>query len=163
MLLAAAATFTGAVGALLAWQPKTPLAQTVGNLAITVATILAVTGCVAAARRGGDAARAWWVMVAATAVYCAAQLAFLAEVPDTLTTLRAAVADGAAHRVLELAHRLRGAASNLGANQLATACADLELAAKHDAPADTGAAPGRVEHEMQRAADAFARAMPQRA
>ena len=89
--------------------------------------------------------------------------AFLAEVPDTLTTLRAAVADGAAHRVLELAHRLRGAASNLGANQLATACADLELAAKHDAPADTGAALGRVEHEMQRAADAFARAMPQRA
>jgi len=53
---------------------------------------------------------------------------FAASAGDPPAEVRAALARGAPEQARELAHRLRGAAANVGANALATAAAELERA-----------------------------------
>jgi signal transduction histidine kinase/CheY-like chemotaxis protein len=51
---------------------------------------------------------------------------FRAEAPPLLAALQAAVTDGNSAQLREAAHKLKGAAANLGARTLADLCADLE-------------------------------------
>ena len=53
-------------------QPGSALAQTAGDLSQLAAVLLAVAGCVAAARRGGPERRAWAVLASALGVWAAA-------------------------------------------------------------------------------------------
>jgi len=53
-------------------RPRSGLAQTVGDLAQVAAVLLAVAGCVMAARRGGPERRAWAVLASALGVWAAA-------------------------------------------------------------------------------------------
>lgn len=74
MLLGAAVAYTAAVGGVIMLRPRSPLAQTVGDLAITSACLLALAGCLVAWRRGGPTARGWLGVTCAVAVWSAAQL-----------------------------------------------------------------------------------------
>jgi len=87
--------------------------------------------------------------------------AFLAAAPAEVGALRAAVDSGDSRRVQEVAHRLRGAASNVGANRVAAICADLEAIAKGGSPADA-AQLDRLEQELDRAARALGQALLER-
>lgn len=85
---------------------------------------------------------------------------FLKDTPVQLSALEAAVALGNEPEVEELAHRLKGAASELGATALASVCADLE-AVVH--AGDLGRGPALVAQlhiELGRARDAFRVALP---
>jgi diguanylate cyclase (GGDEF)-like protein/PAS domain S-box-containing protein len=53
-------------------KPRSELAQTVGDLVQLTAALLAVAGCVAAARRGGPERRAWAVLASALGVWTSA-------------------------------------------------------------------------------------------
>jgi two-component system, sensor histidine kinase and response regulator len=53
-------------------QPRSGLAQTVGDLTQLAAALLAVAGCVMAARRGGPERRAWAVLASALGVWASA-------------------------------------------------------------------------------------------
>jgi diguanylate cyclase (GGDEF)-like protein/PAS domain S-box-containing protein len=53
-------------------QPRSGLAQTVGDLMQLLAVLLAVGGCVGAARRGGPDSRAWAVLASALGIWASA-------------------------------------------------------------------------------------------
>jgi diguanylate cyclase (GGDEF)-like protein/PAS domain S-box-containing protein len=53
-------------------RPRSGLAQSVGDLSQTAAVLLAVAGCVRAARRGGPERRAWAVLASALGVWASA-------------------------------------------------------------------------------------------
>lgn len=73
--------------------------------------------------RGLGADDGWGVLPAAAA-------AFLGAVPGDLAELREAVARGAG--LADAAHKLRGAAANIGADGVAALCAELEDASRSD-------------------------------
>lgn len=52
--------------------------------------------------------------------------AFLTSAPETLASVREAVANGSTDDLSWAAHRLRGGALHLGANRLAAVCGELE-------------------------------------
>jgi two-component system sensor histidine kinase/response regulator len=62
---------TGVLFIVLA-RPRSPFAQTVGDLGILAAVLIAVWGCVSAARRGGPTARGWALLGVATVIWAAA-------------------------------------------------------------------------------------------
>lgn len=76
LLLGAAVASTAAVGAVVLLRPRTPLAQTVGDLAILSGCLLALVGCLSASRRGGPAARGWRGLACAMALWSAGQLSW---------------------------------------------------------------------------------------
>jgi diguanylate cyclase (GGDEF)-like protein/PAS domain S-box-containing protein len=61
-----------AVTVVLVGQPRSGLAQTVGDLSELTAVLLAVAGCMGAAKRGGSDRRAWLVLALALGVWAAA-------------------------------------------------------------------------------------------
>ena len=73
---------------------------------------------------------------------------FLAGAPATLAALRAA-ATGDAPALTEGAHRLKGAAANLGATRLAGICAELEAMGRDVPEAGIGEALDRLERAME--------------
>ncbi|MHA7272676.1 hybrid sensor histidine kinase/response regulator [Arthrobacter sp. TMT4-20] len=82
--------------------------------------------------RGLGAADGWGVLPAAAA-------AFLEGVPADLAALRRAIEQGTGLR--DAAHKLRGAAANIGADGVAALCGELE----NDAVADAETHPARIE------------------
>ena len=64
---------------------------------------------------------------------------FLEEVPSAVEALSAAVSDRDHDRIVAVAHKLKGACLNLGADGLGRLCAELESSAlaRKDAPLDT--------------------------
>ena len=74
VLLGLVVAYTAAVGGVIAAQPRSAFAQTVGDLAITSSCLLALAGCLRAWRRGGPAARGWRMMAVAVAVWSAGQV-----------------------------------------------------------------------------------------
>jgi HPt (histidine-containing phosphotransfer) domain-containing protein len=72
---------------------------------------------------------------------------FVADAPAALAVLRTAGGEGAA-ALSEEAHRLKGAAANLGANRLAAVCAELEAAGRGDGTAEIGDLLDRLEIEL---------------
>ncbi len=75
-MLTAVLLFTALVAGVISLQPRSLLAQSVGDGAITLAVLLALVGCLRAWRRGGPAARAWAAMSVAMGVYFTAQLLY---------------------------------------------------------------------------------------
>jgi diguanylate cyclase (GGDEF)-like protein/PAS domain S-box-containing protein len=61
-----------AVAIVLVTRPRSGLAQTVGDLMQLTAALLAVAGCIGAARRGGPERRAWAVLASALGVWTSA-------------------------------------------------------------------------------------------
>ncbi len=61
---------------------------------------------------------------------------FLAQVPGALDTLSGAVEDGAAERVAQLAHKLKGSCDSIGALRMALVCRSLQQLAGAAAPAE---------------------------
>ena len=61
---------------------------------------------------------------------------FLDDCPRILETLRTSVATGDSYAVRTSAHRLKGAAANIGAARVAAACLALEKAAPDTTPSD---------------------------
>jgi CheY-like chemotaxis protein/HPt (histidine-containing phosphotransfer) domain-containing protein len=55
---------------------------------------------------------------------------FLADSPQQLASMRAALADGAAEIVQRAAHSLKASSASMGAQRLAAACANVELLAR---------------------------------
>src|ERR1017187_3515688 len=53
-------------------RPRSGLAQTVGDLSQLTAVLLAVAGCIGAARRGGPERRGWAVLASALGVWATA-------------------------------------------------------------------------------------------
>ncbi|MCI0534850.1 MAG: PAS domain S-box protein [Verrucomicrobiales bacterium] len=68
---------------------------------------------------------------------------FLADVPDCLGQIRAALNEQKADDLRRLAHSLKGSAGNLGAEDLSFLCHELEMAAKHT---DLATAPRLIQH-----------------
>lgn len=60
---------------------------------------------------------------------------FLDDVPRRLAAMRSALAEGDLRTLSQLAHTLKGTSSNLGAGDLATACADLQSGSEGGSPA----------------------------
>ncbi|MGH8973023.1 MAG: PAS domain S-box protein [Acidimicrobiia bacterium] len=76
--------------------------------------------------------------------------AFVAEAPAAMASLRAAAAAGGA-ALSQSAHRLKGAAANLGATRLAAVCGDLETAGRatgETGETDVGALLHRLESDL---------------
>ncbi|WP_404382643.1 response regulator [Knoellia locipacati] len=59
-------------------DPRSGLAQSVGNLGILVAVVTACASCVLAARRGGPAARAWTAFAVSTGLWAIGQAMYTA-------------------------------------------------------------------------------------
>ena len=57
-------------------RPRSGVAQAVGDLAILLAALAAVAGCLGASRRRGPDANGWLVMAVATGVWSLGQLAY---------------------------------------------------------------------------------------
>jgi HPt (histidine-containing phosphotransfer) domain-containing protein len=74
---------------------------------------------------------------------------FVAEVPDDLRTLGVMIESGDAHGVWQLAHRLKGAALNLGASQVGTVALELETIGKSGDLADARQTFTRLEQAYQ--------------
>ncbi len=85
---------------------------------------------------------------------------FVAEAPATLAALRAA-AGGDAVAVTEGAHRLKGAAANLGATRLAGVCAELEAMGREAPAADTAELLGRLERDLAATCEALQESVTQ--
>ncbi len=71
-LVVVIATTVIGVLVLVLTRPRSAEAQTVGDLAILAAVLLAVTGCVSAARRNESTARGWAALAGATVVWAVA-------------------------------------------------------------------------------------------
>ncbi len=80
---------------------------------------------------------------------------FLADSPESLQAIRAAVARGDAPALAKAAHRLKGSAQHLGAAALADCCARLERAGLDSSLIDAGAAAEALGHELARARSAL--------
>jgi HPt (histidine-containing phosphotransfer) domain-containing protein len=81
--------------------------------------------------------------------------AFLAESPDRLAALRAAVRSGDAPELAGAAHHLKGSAANVGATDLAALCASLETSNGSDDPG-TAELVEQITAELDRAGRALA-------
>ena len=81
---------------------------------------------------------------------------FLDDAGDQIERLRLAVESADAHSVAQIAHRLKGAAGNVGAETMAEACRMLERAA-YD-PASPALSPhyGEVRRQLERTRSGFA-------
>jgi HPt (histidine-containing phosphotransfer) domain-containing protein len=84
---------------------------------------------------------------------------FLAEAPTLLASTGAALAAGDAEAVHQFAHRLRGAATNLGAVALTDACAELEAIGRGGRLAGAEVALARVGAEVDRSSSALQAAL----
>jgi len=68
-----AVLMTGGVAALTAVSPRTALAQTVGDLTILTAVVLAFLACLSAARSGGPAGRGWALLTVSAGLWTVGQ------------------------------------------------------------------------------------------
>lgn len=75
---------------------------------------------------------------------------FLDDCPMILENLRRSVETGDADGVRTSAHRLKGAAANIGAVGVAASCLELEQATPDTSPSDLEVL-GRLEAELERA------------
>lgn len=96
-------------------------------------------------------------------VFPAASEAFLIDLPGLLQGLRAAVGRDDATTMGELAHKLRGAAANLGANRVAKLCPAFERVGPPGVPrSDLTRALVQLEQELMLVEDALARELASR-
>lgn len=89
----------------------------------------------------------------------AAVNAFLQDCPTILAEMRQAVGTGDAHRLRESAHRLKGAAANIGAVSVAALCHQAENAGSSRTRPDSELL-DQIEAELQRAARLLRDALP---
>lgn len=80
---------------------------------------------------------------------------FLSTTPAELAALTQAVDRGDGAAVHQVAHRLRGAAANLGATSLSARCADLERLGEADRLGDAHTLLNVLRGEFDRAATAL--------
>ena len=80
---------------------------------------------------------------------------FQADARTQIAAIREAVAAAEAERLRHAAHGLKGAASNLGAKQLADLCLDLERLGRAGTTAGAEGMLARIEPEYERACAAF--------
>lgn len=85
---------------------------------------------------------------------------FLADTPEQLGALEVAVAIGNGPKVAELTHRLKGAASELGATALASVCDELEALVRTDDLRRGSALIALLHAELKRAREAFRTLLP---
>ncbi|GAA5786849.1 hypothetical protein GCM10007860_22780 [Chitiniphilus shinanonensis] len=70
--------------------------------------------------------------------------AFLPLLQETLQTLPPALAAGDADEIINLSHKLKGAALQLGAQRLASSCRDIEMAGRQGLLGDAESSFGQV-------------------
>jgi len=80
---------------------------------------------------------------------------FLDDMPDQLEKLRKAVEERDADSTARAAHRIKGAAGNVGADRLSQMCGDLEQSSRAKAAADSGRTLAEIEQEWGRVQGAF--------
>lgn len=78
---------------------------------------------------------------------------YLDDAPTQLKKLREAVAAADPGRTSSVAHRLKGASGNLGAERLAELCHRLEVLGRKAGPPDFGETFGELDDEFSRVRD----------
>jgi HPt (histidine-containing phosphotransfer) domain-containing protein len=78
---------------------------------------------------------------------------YLDDAPTQLEILREAVAAADSKRTSSVAHRLKGASGNVGAERLSELCQKLEALGRNGEPAGFGAVFGELDTEFGRVRD----------
>jgi HPt (histidine-containing phosphotransfer) domain-containing protein len=84
---------------------------------------------------------------------------FLSEVPAQLSALHAAIAEGSAESVSQIAHRLRGSALEIGALRMAPVCGAIEYAARAGSLEDAAGRADSLSQEFVATRDALQQAI----
>ena len=82
---------------------------------------------------------------------------FLADVPQQLSTLRAALGARDGEAIRQVAHRLKGTASGIGARQMAAVCGAVEAAARQGALDRAAQSAATLDDEIAGVRDALER------